>query len=176
MGEKKVGRPKKTYPADPWEPLEDKRIEQFARCIAAGLNQRQAAIEVGYSAKGASVSGTRIANRPQVKARIEYLKEQSNERAAESVAMTKSEILRRLAEISTTAINRGDLSAANRALELIGKQLGMFIERKVIGIQALIAELTPDNLRLAKPDDLLRLVESVDSALTALPSAPENEE
>ena len=52
----------------------------------------------------------------------------------------------------------------------------MFIERKVIGIQALIAELTPDNLRLAKPDDLLRLVESVDSALTALPSAPENEE
>ena len=171
---RKVGRHKKIIEQDPWEILPNPQYEQFAHCRAVGMSQRAAAIEAGYSKNGAAVNGSKLEQRPAINKRILYLRERSNELAVESVGLTKAEILRKLGEISQTAFRNRDFSAANRALELIGKQLGMFVERKVIGIQALIAELTPDNLRLAKPDELLRLVESVDSALLQLPSTTDD--
>ena len=43
-------------------------------------------------------------------------------------------VIQRLKENAARAIEAGDLSVVNRALELIGKQIGMFVERANINL------------------------------------------
>ena len=165
---KPPGRPKAGRPKDPRIPLPDKKRELFAKSVAAGVNQRQSAIDAGFHANpnSAAVIGHRLMREPYIANRVNFLRERAREIAIESLGLTRADILRKLAEIIVIATKTGELSAANRALELIGREIGMFVERKIIGVQALIAELTPENLRSASADELLRLVGTIESTLS----------
>ncbi|MCZ6751658.1 MAG: hypothetical protein O7E51_07510 [Acidobacteria bacterium] len=107
--------------------------------------------------------------KPAIRLRVEELKRVSSERAVTGLGLSKAWVLQKLRENIEAADKAGDGSAVNRGLELIGKELRMFVDRKVVGVQALIAELTPENLRNASADDLVSLVATLDAALEDQP-------
>lgn len=67
---------------------------------------------------------------PHVQARVAELRDQIGQRAALSKAWVLAELVK---VYETAASDQGrNLAAANRALELIGTQLGMFVKRRVV--------------------------------------------
>lgn len=127
--------------------LENSRHEKFAQEIAKGTGQRDAYKAAGYSAANASAadaSASRLLSQDKIRARVQELKS----RAADEVIVTKSWIIQKLVENLERALQAkpvldakgnptGDYtyqgSVANRALELLGKERGMFIDKKEIG-------------------------------------------
>jgi hypothetical protein len=87
--------------------------------------------------------------------------------AAERVGVDEEWVLRNLRRNAVMAMRRGDLAAANRSIELIGRHLGMFIERK----QVEIAYVDDADEYLAR---LRALVEAkvIDSELPAIDYEP----
>jgi hypothetical protein len=57
--------------------------------------------------------------------------------AAEKAGLDHFWVLRTLRRNSVMAARRGDQAASNRAAELIGKHLGMFVDKKQIDINAI---------------------------------------
>ena len=160
-------------PEDGTKPLINIRHEAFAMRVAAGDTQVKAVKLAGYAPAHAHVAGSKLIRMPHIRARIEYLKSLTTERAVESIALSKGWVLQELTANVSRAVKLEDLSAANRALELVGKELGMFVERKLIGMQALISELTPENLKNASADELVRLVAGLERMLEGQVIDPE---
>ncbi|MBZ4251897.1 hypothetical protein LAJ57_13410, partial [Streptococcus pneumoniae] len=79
--------------------------------------------------------------RPEVIARVRELVDQ----AAKNVVLSREWILEQLIANGIAARNAGDRNAANRAYELLGKEMGMFVDRKEIRTGPL-DEATPDEL------------------------------
>ena len=50
------------------------------------------------------------------------------------LAMDQTWVLERLRQVFQVAMDNGQLAAANRSLELIGKELRMFVDRKSVTI------------------------------------------
>jgi phage terminase small subunit len=158
-------------------PLKNQRHEHFAQLLAKGEKAARAYVAAGYSKAGAEQSANRLLKDADVCSRIAQLRAAieapSRERAIEKAAVDKAWVLYNLTQITKmgmaaepvrdaegnpTGEYRANLSAANRSLELIGKELGMFVERKEIRTGAL------DGL----PADQLKALED---ALTSLGSA-----
>lgn len=132
--------------------------EAFCQIFAQGTNATEAAKVAGYSVKSAHVTASRMLDMPAIIARVAELKRLVTERVIEKVAEAQSDVIERLAidkawvlgqlvenvEMGKQAIAVTDkdgvetgeyeqnLTAANKALELIGKELGMFVERREI--------------------------------------------
>jgi hypothetical protein len=90
----------------------------------------------------------------------------ANERQALDIAggnrpITKSWVLAKLKEIADLAINGGSLSAANKAIELIGKEIGMFVDKSE-------TKITLDSLSLADLEALAAELESDPEVQAAL--------
>jgi hypothetical protein len=135
----------------PLEPCRNPRHEAFCIAIVGGQGARQAYVFAGY--KDDAANARNLASRPKIKARIEALRgkgeavrrqriqEAAVARAVMRTAITKEWVLDQLrqnVERASTAVPvvnfRGektglykfDANGVNRALELIGKELGMF--------------------------------------------------
>jgi len=107
--------------------LANSRHEKFAQGLAQGMSAAEAYKQAGYDAKGnaAEVSASRLLRNDKVAARVEELKQ----RAAASVSLTKEWVLERLIKNVEMGQASEDLAPANKALELLGKELGMFVDR-----------------------------------------------
>src|SRR5262249_1246754 len=131
----------------------------------------EAARTAGFSERTAKEQGSRLSTRPDIKARIEELRPRFVERVAATTTLTKAYVLEKLHENMKRALQaepvydssgkpigeyRYEGSIANRALELIGKELGMFIEQKKIQL---------GRLSEATPEQLLQLLEEIDGEL-----------
>ena len=146
--------------------------EVFCQNVARGLNATEAARSAGYSANCAKVTASRMMDKPEIIARIAELKGLVRARVMEHAVTAQSEVVERLAidkawvlaqlvENVETAkqavpvtidgvevgIYQQNLTAANKALELIGKELGMFVERREVRTGSL--DLTDDELDAA---------------------------
>lgn len=89
-------------------------------------NGTQAAIRAGYSPKGAEVAAHRALRNEGVKAAIEALEAEY----VEKTGMTIEWVLEQLRQTYRQARKTpNQLSAANKSIELIGKHLGMFVDR-----------------------------------------------
>lgn len=123
--------------------LNNPRHERFAQGLAAGKSQAEAYQEAGYRPSESNASTLR--SNQKVSARIAELQE----RAAASVQVSREWVLERLVENANRAMqaaavkdNEGNPigeykyegNVANRALELVGKELGMFVERSEVKI------------------------------------------
>lgn len=137
--------------------LSNPKREHFARELAAGKTAIEAHRLAGYSADRGTAS--KLQREPAIVQRVRELLEerQKNEAkstaiAIERAAVSKEWVLEKLRENALIAlgevplkqkirpkgkdfsveieITARDGAAANRALELIGKELGMFIERQ----------------------------------------------
>ena len=118
-------------------PTLNPKQERFCEEFMADLNAAQAAVRAGYVASSAA----RLMEHPDVKDRIAALKGERSER----VAVEADDVIRGLFREA----NAGDINEPNgariRAWELIGKHLGMFVDRKHISIRP-IEEMTEAEL------------------------------
>ncbi len=114
--------------------LSNPRWEQFAHLIADGALPSKAYVTAGFSKNGAAQSVSRLLRNPEVAERIRDVQEQLRASAVVHAGVTRKNILERLDKIAKVAGDPSERiaynpSAANRALELMGKELGMFTDR-----------------------------------------------
>jgi phage terminase small subunit len=127
--------------------LDNSKHERFAQLVAGGATYTDAAQTVGYSEKRAASQGSVLAKNRKIAERIAELRERVADQAASSAGISKGWVLERLVENAnramqaeavrdkdggTTGEYRYEGSVANKALELIGKELGMFVEKKEV--------------------------------------------
>lgn len=136
-------------------PLKNPKHEIFAQELANGENATQAYRNAGFADSRANAC--RLQQDERVRQRVNELMEQrarrhdkATEKAISELGLTKQWVLARLVENAEQALIRKDGSVANRALELIGKEQGMFIDRKETGQPGDFAALTtPDQVLAA---------------------------
>ena len=121
--------------------LTDKQ-KRFVEEYLVDLNATQAAIRAGYSAKTAEQQGHQLLQKTSVSAAIEAAKAARSERTE----VTQDYVLRSIQAVAENSMHKGDdgvffdASAANKPLELLGKQLGIFTE-KVALKRSYVAEI-----------------------------------
>ena len=123
--------------------LDNPRHERFAQGLAAGKSSDEAYQEAGFKPDRGHAS--RLAAKGNVQARVDELLD----RAAASVQLSREWVLERLVENVNRAMQVEEIkkpdgtgtgefkyegNVANRALELVGKELGMFVERSEVKI------------------------------------------
>jgi phage terminase small subunit len=132
--------------------LPNHRRELFCQFIANGRPLDDAYVLAGYEPHRGNATAMRA--QPDVAHRINEIMEAREKRGAEiPIAaaavreVSKEWVMAKLIENAECALKREDGSVANRALELIGKQLGMFIERTEIGRAGEFENLSVGQLR-----------------------------
>jgi DUF917 family protein len=146
--------------------LKNPKHERIARELAKGRSAAQAYVEAGYKANRHNASA--LARTQPILTRVSELLEKreqadakATERALEKLALTKEWVIGKLIENVERSMQarrvrgkdgeeQGEYqyqgNVANRALELLGKELGMFIDRKETGKPGDFAGLTDDEL------------------------------
>ena len=136
--------------------LKNSRHEAFAQYLAEGRTATEAATLAGYSERSARKQGSRLQTNGDIVARIEELKARVSEKTVTATGITKAWVLSKLKENAIDGMTEGQRAPAIRALELIGKELGMFVDRKEIGL---------GKLREMSTEDLVRLLAEIDGEM-----------
>lgn len=110
-------------------PLRDPKHEQFVQLVVSGLSAPKAYTSAGYSTKGAPQSANRLLKRADVARRFAYLQAAIAQHGIQKAAVDRARVLARLDELSREAQAKEQFTAAIRAEELLGKELGMFRDR-----------------------------------------------
>jgi|GEM_PF-920131 phage terminase small subunit len=118
--------------------LTNPKHERFAQELANGVSASQAYEKAGFRPNRPNAS--RLRHSEHIKQRVAELlaarqrqAEKASEKALRELAIDRRWVLERLVTNATTALENGDGSVANRALELIGIEHGMFIKRSETG-------------------------------------------
>lgn len=148
---------------DPSLPLKNTRQEKFAYFIVRGSDVGEAFIKAGYPKNKSNAN--RLMKDPAVVARIEFLQTQATLLTVYDATWVKDRLARHAEALTEVIVTEdgskkpGPLfnpSAGNRALELLGKEHGMFKDKIELGGKVQIAnrelfeKLTPEeraNLR-----------------------------
>jgi len=136
---------------------EGDRAERFCQEYIVDLHVTNAAIRAGYAEKSAHVQGSRLLKKDKVRARIEELMKERSKRTlvdSDFVVRNLVEITHRCKQAQPVLVfdpvekqmvqktemdEKGniinlyefDSNGANRALELLGRHLGMFTDRVI---------------------------------------------
>ena len=82
----------------------------------------------------ARYNSSTILRNPHIIAEIARLRRMAEEVAMEKVGITKADVMQKLQDIATEAAADGKYAAAVSAIELIGKELGMFVDKKEVRV------------------------------------------
>ena len=159
--------------------LMNRRREIFAQATADGATGVQACEKAGYSPH--SYTATKVRAAPGVRERIremvgereqveKKLREKTAETVFEKTAITKTTVMERLNAVvercmtaepvrgpdgEPTGQYRFDSSGAVRALHLLGKEIGMFIDRRESGSPGSFKDMTDDQVHKLYFDSLV---------------------
>ena len=114
--------------------LSNPRHEKFSQLVAGGIKPTEAYISLGYSARGAPQSANNLRKRADVRGRVDEILQAAAVSTVAEIAFDQQRVLNRLDILSRKAENLGQISAAVRCEELIGKHRGMFIDRLVADV------------------------------------------
>ncbi len=128
---------------------------RFVEEYLLDLNATAAAKRAGYSERTAYAQGQRLLKHVEIAAAIQKAQEARSERTK----IDQDWVIERLVGVYEASMGARPVcgkngeekgftfnpTAANRALELIGKHKGMFIDRKLIGLRR-IEDMTEDEL------------------------------
>jgi len=89
------------------------------------LNAKQAAIRAGYSPKTAESQGSRLLSHAKVSEAIQHGQAQ----IANKYEVTQEYVVEKLIENLDGSLREGQRGPANGALTLLGKHIGMFVDR-----------------------------------------------
>lgn len=118
--------------------LSNPRHERFAQELAKGKSQSEAYQTAGYEPSEPNAS--RLTRNDKVQARVAELQA----RAVENVMLSREWVLEQLVDNATKAKQAGDFGPSNQALNLLGKELGMFIERtENVNIEHVVSDDLP---------------------------------
>jgi hypothetical protein len=112
--------------------LNNARHERFAQGLAKGLTGDKAYSEAGY--KPNRKNAARLKSNEDVKSRVKEIAE----RAATRVEIDRAWVMDMLRKNAERCLDDGDdrnPNAGNRALELLGKEIGMFVDRRLLGVR-----------------------------------------
>jgi len=144
--------------------LDNPQHEIFAQEIVKGTSQRDAYKTAGYQTKSdaaADASASRLLSHVKVEARIKELHELKYHRTIEKFAVSKAWVIAKLVENVERAMTAEPVrdaqgnatgefkyngNVANRALELIGKEHGMFIDKSITADASDFSNLTDEQL------------------------------
>ena len=144
--------------------LRNPRHEKFTQLVASGIKPTEAYVSLGYSKAGAPQSANNLLNRTDVRERVNEIQSLAAQSSAEEVAFDQKRVLNRLDVLSRKAEELGQISAAARCEELIGKHRGMFVD-----CTALLSDLDAGKL---SPEILDKLADHlVEKALAGKPPA-----
>ncbi len=101
--------------------LANARHERFAQELAKGVSASDACRAVGIDPR----NSTRLMKNDEISRRLEELQE----RAVSNVLLSREWVLEQLIDNASKAKLAGDFGPSNQALNLLGKELGMFVER-----------------------------------------------
>ena len=117
-------------------PLKNTKQELFALFLSKGQSQLQAYVNAGYKPQLGHAS--RLASKGIVASRVQELQE----RAVAKYEVDKADIMRRLDANAKTAALAGEIASSNQALALMGKELGMFVEKQELKVDAARGPIT----------------------------------
>jgi hypothetical protein len=109
----------------------------------------------GYAAKAAYTCGPRLLKVASVQVRVKELQQTVAAVVIERTAVDRAFVLRELKDNGLKAKQMGELSASNRAFELLGKDLGMFTPSE------LAWDGDPATLTDRQMEELLRYLERI---------------
>ena len=100
---------------------------RFCEEYLIDLNATQAAIRAGYSANSAGAIGNENLQKPEIAERIQVLQAQ----LSESTKITTDFVLQSIQEVAQRCMSdeKFEPAGANKALELLGKHLGLFTDK-----------------------------------------------
>jgi phage terminase small subunit len=147
--------------------LSNARHERFAQLVAKGKSIGLAYVSAGYRPHAANP--TRLRARREIDERIgeieatqQLVQEKAEERAIDAVSITRAGVLRMLIEDHDVAREKGQIGAAVRATELLGKELGMFVERRELRIEDRLAAMTKEQREAHAEQLAAQIRETVD--------------
>lgn len=105
--------------------------QRFVDEYVIDRNGKQAAIRAGYSEKTAEQQASRLLRNVKVQEAIEA----KLKRISMKTELTAEWVLKEFAENHRLAREMGELQASNKALENIGKHLGMFTDKVKMDVQ-----------------------------------------
>ena len=108
-------------------PLPNPRHEMFALYVAMGQSHKDAYAGAGYSG---STNATTLLRRREVKLRIAHLQGVARQTVLTEEPVTREWITAMLKANVGSGLAAGDHSAVNGSLELLGRQTGLFCDRK----------------------------------------------
>ena len=109
--------------------LTNPRYEHFAQLVATGQSPKQAYAAAGYGEKTAYTCGPRLLKRPEVRSRVTELQQTVTRTSIFRAAVSREFVVTELMDNAQKAKQNQAWSASSRALELLGRELGMFVER-----------------------------------------------
>jgi hypothetical protein len=122
--------------------LKNGKHERFAQGLAAGKSASDAYKGAGFAASYPNSS--RLQRKDHIGQRVAEILDQKRcaadkamATAAEKAGLDHFWVLRSLRRNATMAARAGDRAASNRAVELIGRHLGVFIDKKEIEINVM---------------------------------------
>lgn len=149
-------------------PLDNAKHEHFCQLVSNGESATVAYELAGYSAQGAAASASRLLKKAEICERLAFLRSLKEKQHAEVVSavvekagLTKEWIISQLmenvamakaaepvldSEGKPTGEYKQNLPAANKALELLGSEIGMFIKKAEVGKPGEFQDLADDEL------------------------------
>lgn len=147
--------------------LNNTRWERFAWALEDGKAVTAAYVQAGFKDTPASrVGASRLSRNPviverivEIRAERDAVRAEGQRLASEKTGLTKTWVLEQLRSIAVQGLlgalgkdgkrTGQHFSAANRALELIGKELGMFVDRTEWGKPGDFSKVEQDELESA---------------------------
>lgn len=119
--------------------LANPKREAFARALATGKSQIEAHEAAGFKPHRGNASSLaqdksileRVA---ELQAETAAMAQEATRMAAERLSIDREWVMARLQENALKAAANEDFSPSNQALQLLGKELGMFVDRKQFDI------------------------------------------
>jgi phage terminase small subunit len=120
--------------------LANPKHELFAQELAKGKSQIEAHELAGYKPHRGNASSLAqdksiLERVSEIQAERAEMDREATKQATEALAIDKQWVMARLIDNATQAASLEDFGPSNKALELLGKELGMFIDRKSIDVK-----------------------------------------
>src|SRR5229473_6994952 len=137
--------------------LDDPRYECFSQLLSKGVPQGQAYVDAGFQAttdQSIRVGAHKLAKKTTIAKRVTELQEAAARRAERESGIDKKWVLLRLRDLSDAAQGAKQYGPSVRAVELVGKEMGLFVDRH---------EVKSGPLDELSYDDLGRLIDALDA-------------
>ena len=129
------------------------RQEKFCLEYMKTGDSEQAFKVSGYKSRYLKAGANRLLEKPLIQIRINEIREQ----ALKDIKVNAEKVIDKIIEVYDAAMQESDYTNANRAMESIGKHLGMFVDRSEQKVTQLTKGEEPEEVK----KDIHRLAEVI---------------